>query len=103
MAVHLPPRLWGHERLGLPDAPGGAAGREGWRGWIATCTTRTGRNARRQCTSCAGGRADIEAWAERHQAALIADATRAQGQADQARPRRLEQLQLKPALGGHRL
>jgi len=47
-------------------------------GWIATLHRPDGRSASRNCTSYASGRAGIEACADRHQEALIADTERKQ-------------------------
>jgi len=41
-------------------------------GWIAALYYPNGLTVTRQCTSYAAGRAGCEAWAERHQAELIA-------------------------------
>ena len=41
-------------------------------GWLALLRYPDGRTVHRECTNYAAGRAGIEAWAERHQDALIA-------------------------------
>ena len=45
-------------------------------GWIASLYYPDGRRVTRDCTTYAAGRAGIEAWADRNQAVLIAEAER---------------------------